>query len=174
MPMERPVLLPFPSNDRFLSGASSRISSESSPAAPYDRASMNPSRNPLSLRLYKSLSSNFQDAASREALEILSSLYGDSPEHHTMLPAAVRDEDASSVDEENGHELNGFAGSVLETGPLGDVTIAERARKDSRRDVEQMLIANSIRFLHAFGDVNTVCFVLPLFFVASDSASQRN
>jgi len=173
--MERPVLSPFPSNDRFLSGTSSRISSEPSPSVPYERALMNASRNPLSLRLYKSLSSNFQDAASREALEILSSLYGTSSENHPVLPAAVRDEDASSVDEENGHQSNGFAGSVLETGPLGDVTIAERARKDSRRDVEQMLIANSIRFLHAFGDVNKVCCPsISLFFVAGDSASQRN
>jgi hypothetical protein len=175
--MERPVLSPFPSNDRFSSGASSRNNRArlSSPAS-NERVSMNASRNPLSLRLYKSLSANFQDAASREALEVLSSLYGDSSEFFYGSRTAAHDEDTSSSHEEDTHESpcekKGFAGSAIEPGPLGDITVAERARKNSRRDVEQMLIANSIRFLHAFGDVNKVCLPsICLLTVVGNSAS---
>ena len=156
--MDRPVLSSFLSNDRFSSGTPLRNGRD---PVPNERVSTSASRNPLALRLYKSLSSNFQDAASQEALEILSSLYGTSPELHPAPRTAVHGGDASSSDDEDARELsydkNEFAGSVIESRPIGDVTIAERARKNSRRDIEQMLIANSIRFLHAFGDVNKVC-----------------
>lgn len=159
----RPSLSPSQSDERFSWNNSGRNGRP--PASPHgsnEKFSLNSSRNPLSLRLYKSLSSNFQDAASREALETLSSLYGSSP-HPGSGPRTTRDdEDAnSSSDEDVGPEASvsasGFARSFTETTPLGDITIAEKARKNSRRDVEQQLIGSSIRFLHAFGDVNKVC-----------------
>lgn len=163
--MERSVPSPFPSNGRFSLGAhlyDTRTFLSS--AASNEHTSMNASRNPLSLRLYKSLSSNFQDAASREALEVLSSLYGDSSENFSGSRTTPHDEDTSSSHEEDAPELhnrkNGFAGCAIEPDPLGNIAIAERARKNSLRDVEQVLIANSIRFLHAFGDVNKVCLLL--------------
>lgn len=159
----RPSLSPSQSDERFSWNTSGRNGRP--PASPHgsnEKFLVNSSRNPLSLRLYKSLSSNFQDAASREALETLSSLYSSSSQPSNGPRIATDDEDASSSsDEDIGLEASisasGFARSFAETTPLGDITIAEKARKNSRRDVEQQLIGSSIRFLHAFGDVNKVC-----------------
>lgn len=159
----RPSLSPAQSDERFSWNTSGRNGRPlASPHPSNEKFSLNSSRNPLSLRLYKSLSSNFQDAASREALETLSSLYSSSS-NSTSGPriAADDDEASSSSDEDVGPEAStsasGFARSFAQTMPLGDITIAEKARKNSRRDVEQQLIGSSIRFLHAFGDVNKVC-----------------
>ncbi|KAF8322621.1 oligomeric complex COG6 [Clavulina sp. PMI_390] len=152
-------LSPSPSEDRqswIASPNGSRIAP--SPSATHERFPNNATRNPLSLRLYKSLSSSFQDATSQEALDTLSSLYGP-PKTAPRLPAPPTDDEDSSSDDE-ADALAGESGLFNQSVPLGDITVAERARKNSRRDVEQQLISSSIRFLHAFGEVNQKLDVL--------------
>ena len=68
------------------------------------------------------------------------------------------DEDETVQDGVRPEPSSGLAKSLIETSSLtvGDISIAERARKNSRRDVEQQLVSSSIRFLKAFGAVNEV------------------
>lgn len=161
----RQSLSPSPSTDRFPSGLHGSSSA----------------RNPLSLRLYKSLSSKFEDPSSRAALETLSSLYSNelSTAPSTLGPSSVKsqatphqpdsDGDSDSDNEATSSKAQPeatvesssiFAQSFIRNAPLGDITIAERARKNSRRDVEKQLIGSSVRFLDAFGDVNDVSFYI--------------
>lgn len=159
----RPSLSPSTSNDKYSFSASVRSARPPlSPSGPNERFSANAAaRNPLSLRLYKSLASNFQDSASREALETLSALYATDTPRLAPRRTSKNDDETSSSDEEElpetGAQQSGFSKSFTQFAPLGDASIAERARKNSRRDVEQQLISSSVRFLHAFGAVNQVC-----------------
>lgn len=95
-----------------------------------------------------------------------SSAAGPSSTHpHVATKHADSDDDSESDNEAsssrtplkaNTESASIFAQSFIGNAPLGDISIAERARKNSRRDVEQQLIGSSVRFLNAFGDVNDV------------------
>ena len=137
-----------------ISPSSSRIPSLSSPQ----------SQNPISLRLYKVLSANFDDDATREALDTLAELYAPSTKG-TKSKEVKADAEADGDAEE---ELDVTGGSVLK--PMGVVAaaspppfdesvagdIAARARKSLRRDVESKLAESSRQFLQAFGEVDKV------------------
>lgn len=95
--------------------------------------SSNASKNPISLRLYKVLSTNFEDGATREAFDTLSELYGSS---------------SSSI--------NG----ITDSNP-GEH--AMKARRSLRRDMENKLAESSHSFVVALGEVDQVCeFRMPL------------
>lgn len=100
--------------------------STSANAVPASTSSL---RNPISLRLYKVLSStNFSDPSSLEALQTVSDLYAEAGQ------AAAND------------------GTTIASGEGS----AARARKGLRRDGEERLAEGSRRFLAAFGDVDKV------------------
>lgn len=93
------------------------------------------SKNPISLRLYKVLSTNFDDYATREALDTLSELYGHTDEEGNVASNAKVDEedDESSLAEH-----------------------AAKARRSLRRDMENKLAESSGHFVQALGEVDQV------------------
>ncbi|KAF9014960.1 oligomeric Golgi complex subunit 6 [Cyathus striatus] len=108
-------------------------------------------RNPISLRLYKVLSTNFDDESTKEALWTLSDLYqsASSTSNHDpqTIPNVIEDgEDLKDVKEKyslSSAPKESFSGES-----------AVRARKNLRRDMEVKLAAGSRQFLDALGNVD--------------------
>ena len=105
--------------------------------------------NPVSFRLYKVLSTNFDDEDTRQALETLSELY-----------AAPKSKDTLAVVEELDDEVlndsvnaSGAPTMLAESVP-GES--AAKARKYLRRDMENRLTEGSRKFLEALGEVDSV------------------
>lgn len=109
----------------------------SGPAVP--AASRN---NPISLRIYKAIGTTFDDRASREALEIASSMYA-------SRKGKEREKDKDEEDEGDGDELVPVRRTLRGQS-------AAMARKNLKRDVEARLAGGSQRFLEAFGEVDKV------------------
>ena len=112
-------------------------------------------RNPISLRLYKVLSTNFDDQATREALGTLSEVYASgnlSNSKEAQTTTAVL-EDGEFEDGRQGD------GVVVEEEVPGE--LAARARKSMRKGMENKLMEGSQRFVEALMEVDEVCF-LPL------------
>ena len=152
--------LPRPSPDSMttISPSISRIPSLTSP----------PAQNPISLRLYKVLSANFDDDATREALDTLAELYAPSTSaggsgqgvngkgKEVKLDGRHEGDVEDEVEGVPGAKANGLvAAATVDEGTPGD--IAARARKNLRRDVESKLAESSRQFLTAFGEVDKVC-----------------
>ncbi len=116
-------------------------------------------RNPVALRLYKVLSTNFDDAATREALQTLSDLYAPSLIKE-MEPVKPVDD---LKDDEDEDETEGVAlGGGIPAPPVALVEmvpgeIAARARKHLRRDMEKKLAEGSRQFLKTLAEVDQVC-----------------
>ncbi|KDQ13474.1 hypothetical protein BOTBODRAFT_111408 [Botryobasidium botryosum FD-172 SS1] len=131
-------------------------SSSISLASPLQRGAALPSssaRNPISLRLYKVLGTNFQDPTTREALETLSSFYA--PEIATPGQTEVGDEDEDEgSDEEDGDEGSDAQPIPMPRNEKIDGDIAEKARKLFRKNVEGRLLEGSYKFLQAFKEVD--------------------
>lgn len=106
----------------------------SGPSTPAPAASRN---NPISLRIYKAIATNFDDRSSREALEIASSFYSSKGK----AKAAEKDEELPIR-----RTLRGQA--------------ASNARRHLKRDVEARLADGAQRFLEAFGEVDKKLDVL--------------
>lgn len=133
-----------------LTASPSRLASTSSPQP----------QNPIALRLYKVLGANFDDAATREALQTLSELYAPTSVLHppSKVKDVTRDGDDTHLDdiEDTEGQSRTAVNGVHVAEPLpGD--IAARARRNLRRDVENRLAESSRKFLKAFGDVDKVC-----------------
>lgn len=111
-------------------------------------ASSTQGRNPVSLRLYKVLGSNYEDDATREALRTLSELYV------VPGPSKIRDYPSTEVQEMDDFEENPSVHTAIESVP-GES--AARARRNLRRDMENQLTEGSKQFLKAFGEVDQVC-----------------
>ncbi|KAF9819733.1 hypothetical protein IEO21_01824 [Rhodonia placenta] len=114
-------------------------------------------QNPISLRLYKVLGSNFDDEATKEALHTLSELYGPPSGAHASAKGKevnrdVEDEDLDEGDVGRTYTRTQASGTVAHEAVPGD--IAARARKNLRRDVESKLAESSRKFLQAFGEVD--------------------
>lgn len=138
------------------SASSSRLQASSS-----NLSHQGQGQNPISLRLYKVLGANFDDEATREALNTLAELYAPPSTALTKGKDVTRDVDAEKdADEEyeqNGLKPTGLAAAAgVEEAAAGD--IAARARKNLRRDVESKLAESSKQFLKAFGEVDKVGF----------------
>ncbi|KDQ56782.1 hypothetical protein JAAARDRAFT_70472 [Jaapia argillacea MUCL 33604] len=122
-------------------------------------ASPQPHRNPVSLRLYKVLGANFDDDATKEALNTLSELY---PTTGT-IKQIKQDGDLSS-DSDSDSDWDGQDGQLkLPQLPPNSIISSERrvttgtaalARKNLRRDIETKLAETSRMFVKAFGEVD--------------------
>jgi hypothetical protein len=125
------------------------------PAAP-------PSRNPVALRLYKILGTNFDDEGTRQALKTVSELYGPSSTAHQISRKPTKLGPDPDSDEDEEQDTNATQNTFADTF-LGSATVpgdaAARARKQLRRDVENKLTEASHKFLKAFGEVDQVRFV---------------
>ncbi|KAF8662717.1 hypothetical protein AX16_001159 [Volvariella volvacea WC 439] len=117
------------------------------------------SRNPVSLRLYKVLGTNFTDDATKEALETLSELYA--LPKHASLPAQVDQAD----DDLEGDALED---SHVRERNMEPVTseIAVRARRNLRRDMEYKLAQGSHQFMQALEEVDQKLDEIEKFVVA--------
>ncbi|KIY47000.1 oligomeric complex COG6 [Fistulina hepatica ATCC 64428] len=113
------------------------------------------SRNPLSLRLYKVLGTNYDDALTKEALNTLSELYA--PRAPAKGKEVSRGKDNATKPKQ---ALNGGAihreprfqrASLVESVP-GEC--AARARKGLRADMERKLAEGSRQFLEAFRELD--------------------
>ena len=125
------------------------------------------SQNPLSIRLYKVLAANFDDDATKEALNTLAELYAPSPVHPSVKSKGkeVKRERLEAEDylDDDSHDEDGVSSeksahsdivSLHESVP-GEIAV--NARKNLRRDVESKLADSSRKFLSAFAEVDKVC-----------------
>jgi conserved oligomeric Golgi complex subunit 6 len=127
--------------------------------------------NPISLRLNKVLGTNFNDKATREALETLSALYCPPPpatltstssQVPSTPPPPTRTGAANTTTVGGAGLWNiGKEGLPTETVP-GES--AARARKNLKVDMELKLAEESQRFLDAFEDVEQVRWFAALLF----------
>ncbi|KAK0210475.1 oligomeric complex COG6, partial [Desarmillaria ectypa] len=114
--------------------------------APRKVSTTTQSRNPVSLRLYKVLGTNFDDEATKEALRTLSDLYA--------TPSSGKGKAIQRGEEEldGGDEGNRLHSNDIVEIPSGES--AARARQNLRKDMEQKLAEGSRHFLAAFGEVD--------------------
>lgn len=141
-----------------MAGRSPTLSPSTPSTPPGDRKNSwaPPARNPVALRLYKVLGTNFDDEPTREALRTLSELYS--------APAAAKGKavqrDAEEWDDDEGDDDALEKGLAVADDALTLESIpgeaAARARKSLRRDMENRLAAGSRQFLQAFGEVDQV------------------
>jgi hypothetical protein len=113
-------------------------------------------RNPISLRLYKVLSTNFDDQATREALGTLSEVYALKGEEAQTRTGVLEDGDLEHI--EDGRQGDGVVVVEEEEVP-GE--LAARARKSMRKGMESKLMEGSQHFVKALMEVDEVGF-LPL------------
>lgn len=122
-------------------------------------------RNPVSVRLYKVLGTNYDDEGTKQALRTLSDFYAPAPPAG-VTTASARDEDDDDdwEDDEpstpNVHARVASAGheTVAASAPAPVIgELASRARNNMRRDVDRKLAEGSRKFLDAFRDVDQVC-----------------
>ncbi|KAJ7102334.1 oligomeric complex COG6 [Mycena belliarum] len=109
------------------------------------------SRNPVSSRLYKVLGTNFDDEATRAALQTLSELYASSATISKGKGPARNVEDDEIEDDWT--KPTGLVPDELSTEAVPGES-ATRARKNLRRDMERKLAEGSHQFLKAFGEVD--------------------
>jgi conserved oligomeric Golgi complex subunit 6 len=137
--------------------------SASTVASPVDRKANSATpqpRNPVSLRVYKLLRTNFNDDATREALQTLSELYGTPASVNLLAKGKELKLDYDDWNEEDDDEHEANRPSVTVNSLVHDNTawnFAARARKSLRRDMENKLAKGSRQFLAAFGEVDQVC-----------------
>ncbi|KAF8967344.1 oligomeric complex COG6-domain-containing protein [Flammula alnicola] len=125
------------------------LSSTSASSNPERKASWTPqTRNPVSLRLYKVLSTNFDDEETRQALRTLSDLYATPKGKEVQTVVEDVDDEFSQENVDASHA----PASVLAEIMPGES--AARARKNLRRDMENQLAEGSRKFLEAFGEVD--------------------
>lgn len=96
------------------------------------------------MRIYKAIGTNFDDRASREALEIASSFYSSKGKAKA---------DATSSAASDGDDIVPVRRTLRGQS-------AATARKNLKRDVEARLAGGSQRFLEAFGEVDSKLDVL--------------
>lgn len=113
--------------------AARTLAAGGSTPAPAPAASRN---NPISLRIYKAIGTNFDDRSSREALELASSFY-----------SAKGKERAVGGEEEE---------EIVPVRRTLKGQSAASARRNLKRDVEARLAGGAERFLEAFGEVDKV------------------
>ncbi|KIK63403.1 hypothetical protein GYMLUDRAFT_197030 [Collybiopsis luxurians FD-317 M1] len=136
--------------------SSSSINSERKPSGSW----ASQSRNPVSLRLYKVLGTNFDDESTRDALQTLSELYasGSSSGSETNLKGkegakndlSFRDEDDEEFEEKRAHPSAGTL--QYEESTPGEA--AGKARKNLKRDMEVRLAEGSRHFLKVLSQVD--------------------
>lgn len=128
----------------------SRSLSQSGPSSSFATPSLSSSRNnPISLRIYKAIGTTFDDAGSREALELVSNFYAPT--------VSTKGKEKELVVNGNGIG-NGYAEEEeLPRRRTLKGQSAATARKYLKKDVEKKLAEGSRKFLDAFGEVDQVC-----------------
>ena len=116
-------------------------------------------RNPISLRLYKVLGTNFNDEGTKAALRTLSDLYV--PTSASLKGKEVQRNVDELEDDDFEDDLSwgkssvtAHDSSVVTESIPGES--AARARKNLRRDMEDKLAKGSRQFLKAFEEVDQV------------------
>ena len=131
-------------------------------ASPSPQPATPSSRNPVALRLYKILGTNFDDEGTRQALKTVSEHYGPSSAAHLISRKPTKPSTDSDSDEGEEQDTNTTQNAFADTF-LGSANVpgdtAARARKHLRRDVENKLTEASHKFLKAFGEVDQVRFI---------------
>lgn len=126
-------------------------------------------RNPVSLRLYKVLGTNFNDEATKEALRTLSDLYSSQTAASSLKGKEVQREADDLYDDDDDAEDDGpLSKAAVNSNTSGTSTFVElvpgesaaKARKNLRRDMENKLAEGSRQFLKAFGEVDQVSHVV--------------
>ncbi|KAG6826847.1 hypothetical protein H0H92_014179, partial [Tricholoma furcatifolium] len=126
-------------------------SSSSSSLSGERRSSATPQpRNPISVRLYKVLGSNYEDDATKEALHTLSDLYISSKPSTIDQGTSLLHEDVDS----EGTELRPGRTTTIVLVESVPGESAANARRNMRRDMEKKLTYGSEQFLKAFGEVD--------------------
>lgn len=130
-------------------------------ASPSPQPTALSSRNPVALRLYKILGTNFDDEGTRQALKTVSELYGPSSAAHPISRKSVKPSADSGSDEDEEQDASATQNTIADTF-LGSAIVpgdtAARARRHLRRDVENKLTEASHKFLKALGEVDQVRF----------------
>ncbi|KAH7871193.1 oligomeric Golgi complex subunit 6 [Lentinula edodes] len=150
---------PIPYSDSSSSISSQRKSSSSWTSQ---------ARNPVSLRLYKVLGINFDDEATREALQTLSELYVNSsssgstvdasskvketPKSNAHFDGALLEDGEDEDDDEEERAQSSTGTSKLVENTPGEA--AARARKNLKRDMELRLAEGSRHFLKVLSEVD--------------------
>lgn len=134
------------------------MQASSSSSTSLDEKSKSSARNPISLRLYKVLGTNYDDPAIREALETVSELYK-APE--LTKPKAV-ERDAKTTVEEDEASVFDLESKLTGRHAMMSTGTAARARKNLRRDAELKLAQGSQQFVLAFQQVDKVSSCAPL------------
>ena len=138
------------------------LSVPSTPGAIERKSSWTPqARNPVSLRLYKVLSTNFDDEETRQALRTLTELYA--------TPSTKgKEASTASLDDADDDFTQDTAASGFDSGQNSTMLMesvpgesAARARKKLRRDMENKLAEGSRKFLEALGEVDSVSTLVP-------------
>ena len=112
--------------------------------------------NPISLRLYKVLGANYDDAGTKEALDTLSAFYTTPATAASLSRVVNGHEDGNSEADEDGPEVPAERQKMVYT----PRDTAVRARRSLRRDTETNLAEGSQKFLKAFGEVDEVCLTI--------------
>lgn len=135
--------------------------SSSMPAYTSSAAASSSSRtNPISLRIYKALGTTFDDPTTLEALQVASGYY--EPAYAASISSAKgksKAQDAAVEDDSEGdgdEDESPIFRRTLKTANAGEGSSAALARKYLKRDVEAELARGSVKFLHAFGEVDKV------------------
>ena len=115
-------------------------------------------KNPITLRLYKVLGTNYSDDATREALQTLSDLY-----YTPTQVSGQRDKDADEEDDTEHaiSQLSRTKPSKIDESFRESVVgeSAAKARKHLRRDMENKLAQGSREFVRLFAEVDQVCVI---------------
>lgn len=145
------------------------VSRGSSSATTDRKASWTPqTRNPVSLRLTKVLSTNFDSEDTREALRTLSELYATAKGKEAQAVVENLEDEYAQENIEVAHTSSAVL--LAETVP-GES--AARARKNLRRDMENQLAEGSRKFLEALGEVDTVSYCPKYCFVSHSCSCEK-
>ncbi|WWC86032.1 uncharacterized protein L201_000903 [Kwoniella dendrophila CBS 6074] len=113
--------------------------------------------NPISLRIYKTIGTTFDDKSSREALELASSFY--SSASSSSLDKGKGKALGQQNDNDNNEEEQEEEG-LPKRRTLKGQSSASTARKWLKKDIEGTLASGSQKFLEAFGEVDQKLQVL--------------
>lgn len=138
-----------------------RSLSQSGPSSFMGPSSLSSRNNPISLRIYKAIGTTFDDPGSREALEIVSSLYAPSTSNNVKGKGKAQEEqDVLGGQDPLGHE--DVDEDIFSRRRTLKGQSAAMARRHLKRDVERKLADGSHKFLKAFGEVDKVsCYQHP-------------
>ena len=142
----------------YTAGKSTPSPSSSPLKTAQEKSKVTATWNPISLRLYKVLGTNYEDPEFREALETLSDLYSvpDDSRIPSFKGKGVDQAISLSLPTEEDPITIDTVGQAREKLVSSSVSAAARARKSLKRDAELELTRGTQQFLKAFQEVDNV------------------